>query len=313
MVSLYASWVEQLGRAPARSPQASRIRKGVGALLVDALLVAAIAIGAGLGAPSAALPVGELLHLGPESARWLVVGAAGLLALPFLVGLVRNARRLAIALASAALPEAAAGRPDLAAAPRQALLAAVQLGAALLVLVPVVAITQPFLPGVPGAAVLLVVMLVLGAGFWRSAAELQGHVRAGAQVVVEALARQGSPGAHAPEGDGHDALAAVRVMFPGMGDPVALRIDEGSPAAGRSLSALGVRGRTGATVLAISRHGESVIVPSGHEVLRPGDILALCGSHEAVAAAREVLRGAGSGDGAGRGDPPQEAAGGSGA
>jgi len=149
--------------------------------------------------------------------------------------------------------------------------------------------------------VLGVVVLVLGVGFWRSAADLQGHVRAGAQVIVEALARQGAPG-HAPEGDGQDALAAVRAMFPGMGEPTALRIEEGNLVAGRSLSALGVRGRTGATVLAIARRGESVMMPSGHEVLRPGDVLAVCGTREAVDAARALLHVAG---GPGRGDPPQ--------
>jgi CPA2 family monovalent cation:H+ antiporter-2 len=163
---------------------------------------------------------------------------------------------------------------------------------------------------VPGAVVIAVVVVVLGVGFWRSAAELQGHVQAGAQVIVEALARQGAPPAHSPGVggvDGGDALSAVRAMFPGMGEPSAVRIEEGSPAADRSLSALGVRGRTGATVLAISRRGEPVMMPSGHEVLRPGDVLALCGTREAVDAARELLVGAG--DAApGRGDPPQDGA-----
>jgi CPA2 family monovalent cation:H+ antiporter-2 len=303
VVSLYGSWVEQLGRSPARSTLAARIRKVARALLVDGLLVTAIGLGAGLGARTATPRLSALLHLGPQATRWILFGLAGLLTLPFLVGLVRNARRLAIALAATALPEVAAGRPDLAAAPRRALLAAIQLGAALLVLVPVVAITQPFLPGVPGAVVLAVVIVVLGAGFWRSARELEGHVRAGVQVIVEALARQGAPGGAASHDDG---LAAVRAMFPGMGEPSALRIEEGSPAAGQSLSALGVRGRTGATVLAISRHGESVMIPSGHDVLRPGDVLALCGTREAVDAARELLSVSGP-PAAGRGEPPQPA------
>src|SRR5512142_2544954 len=147
VVSLYGSWVEQLGRAPARSTLATRLRKVAAALVLDAVLVAAVAVGAGLGAPAAAPRLGALLHLGPAAARWVLFGLAGVVCLPFLVSLVRNARRLALALASTALPEVAAGRPDLAAAPRRALLAAVQLGAALLVLLPVVAVTQPFVPG----------------------------------------------------------------------------------------------------------------------------------------------------------------------
>jgi CPA2 family monovalent cation:H+ antiporter-2 len=78
-------------------------------------------------------------------------------------------------------------------------------------------------------------------------------------------------------------------MFPGIGEPTAVRLREGSPAVGQSISTLGVRGRTGATVLAISRPGGSVMVPSAGEVLRPGDVLVLAGTHEAVDSARELL------------------------
>jgi CPA2 family monovalent cation:H+ antiporter-2 len=78
-------------------------------------------------------------------------------------------------------------------------------------------------------------------------------------------------------------------MFPGIGEPTALRLGEGSPAVGQSLSKLGVRGKTGATVLAISRAGDSVMLPNGGEVLQPGDVLVLAGAHEAVDSAREML------------------------
>jgi CPA2 family monovalent cation:H+ antiporter-2 len=127
---------------------------------------------------------------------------------------------------------------------------------------------------------------VLGLGFWRSAANLQGHVRAGAQVIVEALAKQAVPseGEHPA-----DALSSVRAMFPGLGEPVVVRLGAGNPAAGHTLSELGIRGRTGATVLAISRAEGPVMVPDAGEVLRPGDVLALAGTQEAIEAARVLL------------------------
>ena len=212
--------------------------------------------------------------------------AAASVSVPFCVGLLRNARALGVAVAVAALPEGAAGRPDLAAAPRRALVAIVQLGATVLVLLPVAALTQPFLPGAPAAAVIALAVVVLGVAFWRSAANLQGHVRAGAQVIVEALAKQAAPG-HA--GSHGDALSGFRAMFPGLGEPVAARLRPASPAAGRSLSELGVRGRTGASVLAVSRADGSVIVPTASERLREGDVLALSGAHEAIALALELL------------------------
>jgi CPA2 family monovalent cation:H+ antiporter-2 len=290
VVSLYGSWVEQLGSSPARHTLGARVRKVVRVLLVDAVAVAAIVIGASIGAERASGWIAETLGLTAPVARAIFIVLAALVAVPFLVGLVRNGRRLGLALASTALPEAAAGRPDLAAAPRRVLLALVQLGTTVLVLLPVIALTQPFLPGVPGAAILVGALVVLGFGFWRSAANLQGHVRAGAQVIVEALAKQGS--AAAPHGDASpkpDALAAIRTMFPGLGEPVAVRLPAGSPAEGQTLAGLGVRGKTGAAVLAIFREGESVMLPTAGEALRPGDVLALAGTHEAVESARALL------------------------
>ncbi len=286
VVSLYGSWLEQLGASPSRHGLAGRVRRIVRALLVDVAAVTAIVIGATVATEPGARWIAGAAGIGLRPARALVWAAAALLAIPFCVGLLRNTRGLGISVAAAALPEAAGGRPDLAAAPRRALVAVVQLGATLLVLLPIVALTQPFLPGAPGAAVVAATIVVLGVGFWRSAANLEGHVRAGAQVIVEALAKQAAPGAAAPHGD---ALGPFRAMFPGLGEPVAVRLRAGSPAAGKSLSELGVRGKTGASVLAVSRADGSVIVPTASERLAAGDVLALSGTHEAIASARDLL------------------------
>jgi CPA2 family monovalent cation:H+ antiporter-2 len=286
VVSLYGSWLEQLRASPSRHTLGARVRRIVRALLVDVAAVTAILIGAAVATEPAASWTAGAVGIAGGPARLAVRVAAALLAVPFCVGLLRNARRLGLALASAALPEGEAGRPDLAVAPRRALVAVVQLGATLLVLLPIVALTQPFLPGAPGAAVIAATAVVLGIAFWRSAANLQGHVRAGAQVIVEALAKQG---AVADSGSHGDALSGFRAMFPGLGDPVAVRLRAGSPAAGRSLSELGVRGRSGAFVLAISRADGSVIVPTASERLREDDVLALSGTHDAIDSARELL------------------------
>jgi CPA2 family monovalent cation:H+ antiporter-2 len=290
VVALYGSWVEQLRTPQGADAGAARVRRVARALLVDAAAVIAIVIGAAVGGTLATARIAELASVDARWARRIFFALAALVAAPFLVGLVVNGRRIGLAVASAALPEAGAGRTDLAAAPRGALLAVVLIAAALIVLLPIVAITQPFLPGVPGAAVLGAVVLLLGIGFWRSAANLQGHVRAGAMVLVEALAKQGAPAsAHPPGAAGPDPLAAFRALFPGLGDPTAVRLREGSPAVGRSLSELGVRGETGATILAIFHGGRSVMLPQALEVLEPRDLLVLAGTHEAVDAARALL------------------------
>jgi CPA2 family monovalent cation:H+ antiporter-2 len=66
-------------------------------------------------------------------------------------------------------------------------------------------------------------------------------------------------------------------------------LEETSPAVGKTLAELNLRGLTGATVLAIHRGGENVSVPTAGEVLKAGDVLALAGTHDAVDAAKGLL------------------------
>ena len=84
----------------------------------------------------------------------------------------------------------------------------------------------------------------------------------------------------------------VAIMLPGLGEPVPVRIDATSPAVNRTLAELNIRGKTGATILAITRkseEGNKVLIPSGKETIRVGDVLALAGSQEAVDQAQEIL------------------------
>jgi CPA2 family monovalent cation:H+ antiporter-2 len=161
-----------------------------------------------------------------------------------------------------------------------------QIATVLAVGAPLLAVTQPFLPPFRGAVALLIVIAVLAVAFWRSAANLQGHVRAGAQVIVEALAAQ-SKRRHT----GEISLEAVGKLLPGLGTPVPIHIEESCPVIGRTLAQVNLRGATGATVLAITRGEQGLIVPGPEETLRAGDMLALTGSHDAIATALALLSG----------------------
>ena len=77
------------------------------------------------------------------------------------------------------------------------------------------------------------------------------------------------------QGRGH------RVLYIPLDDPR----NEGSFAANLAW----VQRLTGATVLAIARDDGDVTAPTGHEVLREGDVLAVAGPHEAAALARALL------------------------
>ena len=285
--ALYGTWIEGFRRAPHQRTRGAVMRRLARLLLLDALIVAGIAVGAALSFDRAVELLQRRIALGPAVLRWVVVLAAVALSLPFVAGLARVGRRLAVLLAESALPRPSKDRPDLALAPRRMLIATLELAIVLLVGVPLVAIAQPFLPGPLVAVGLGLVVSAIAAGFWRSAKDLQGHVRAGAQVIVAALEAQSRAASPAAP----PSLAQVGVLLPGLGLSVPVALAPRSLAVGRTLAQLDLRGLTGATALAIHRDSGDVLVPTAREVLRAGDVIALAGTEESVRAARELLAG----------------------
>lgn len=172
---------------------------------------------------------------------------------------------------------------DPADAPRRAFVVTLQIAIVMMVGVPLLAVTQPFLPRYQGIIIVLAALAVLGVVFWRTATNLQGHMRAGAEMMAEALG---------PRHRGAEAatLGQVQHLLPGLGTLVPVRVAPGSAGAGISLAELNLRGRTGATAVALSRGGEDTMVfPSAKTLLHAGDLLALSGSHEAIEEAARLL------------------------
>jgi CPA2 family monovalent cation:H+ antiporter-2 len=126
---------------------------------------------------------------------------------------------------------------------------------------------------------------VIGLLARRSLVELHDHARAGAELIVEVLSRQGGA-----EEEPRQPLAEVSALLPGL-DAVPMALAPGCPAVGKSLAELDLRAKTGASVLAITRDGGGTVNPSPYEPLRSGDVLALAGSDDALSAAREILLG----------------------
>ena len=271
--TLYASWLDGLKDRPA----AQGPRKKVRALLVDAGLLTAIIVSTALA---------RRTEIFSEFPAWLVLVVAGVVALPFLIGIVRVSISLAKELAESALPPRTDGKLDLAASPRRVLTVTFQMAIVLALGVPMVAVTQPLLPSVPIGIVLLVLLGVLALTFWRQTTSLEGHVRAGVEIISGALLTS-SERQNTEQGE---AIAEVGTLLPGLGLSVASVIELGatSPAVGKTLAELNLRGVTGATVLAITREGASLLA-TPTEKLAAHDRLALAGSHEAIAAARGLL------------------------
>jgi CPA2 family monovalent cation:H+ antiporter-2 len=282
--SLYGSWVQRLQepRAPARHG-ARRVRRLAGLLALDAAIVAAIVIAAARGGAAAGQVLEARFHLGAHATRALVLGLPALLALPFVTGAVRVARSLGLTLAAEALPREGTG-VDLAAAPRRGLVVGLQLTSLVVVGIPFLAVIQPFVPLAPTALALAVFIALLAFPFWRTAANVDAHARAGAQVIKEVLAAEARSSDH-----GAEALHEARHLIPGLGDPVIVELGAHAAVVGRTLKGLDLRGLTGATVVALRRPSGETLVPTGDEALAAGDVLVLAGSSEAVRAARALL------------------------
>jgi CPA2 family monovalent cation:H+ antiporter-2 len=286
VAALYGSWIERVRSAPRAPMERSATKRIVRIILIDAALLTVLVIGVDLEIDRVTGIVGRMVSLPPDRVRFILVLISGLIAVPLIYGIITSARSLGLHLARRAFAEAQRGKVDPADAPRRALVILVQIAVVIAVGIPVVAITQPFLPPHQGAVVLSLLTVVLLVALWRNAANLQGHARAGAQIIASALAQQM---ASTGDSQGEDRLDDVNAVLPGLGEPVAIRVVPESIAVGRSLAQLNLRGATGATVLAIRRGDQQIPTPLGREVIHANDVLAVAGAQDAVAVARAIF------------------------
>ena len=242
--------------------------------LFDIAAVVAIVIGGSIFGDDAARAVGLEGRVG----KIVVVAVVVLLTAPFGFSLVRRVVQISRLLALVVIP--AGDALDLGAAPRRALTLMFELGLAAAIAVPMIAAVQPFVGrgGVLVGGVVIVLLTIT----YRSIVDFDQHVRAGSELILELLQQP------AVEEQAHP-LETIESVLPGFGGLVSVPLEASSPAIGKSLAQLNLRARTGATVLAIGRGQGGFATPQPHEPLRAGDVLALAGSDEAIAAARATV------------------------
>jgi CPA2 family monovalent cation:H+ antiporter-2 len=285
--ALYGSWLEGLRGAPRPGGRSRRSRKLVRTIAIDTVVLAVLFIGLSVEFPRLLDFLDDRTGLSvPAASAVIIAGAAALAALP-VVFLVRTTHLLGLAIAVQALPTPEERKVDMARAPRRALEVTLQFAILFAVVALLVAVTQPFAPNIPGAVLVLAAGIVLVLAVWRSAKNLQGHAVAGGEVIAAALARRAADGTQQKSAD--EAMSLMQTMLPGLGEPVAITVAHDSPAAGRTLAELDMRGVTGATVLALIRGDEHVISPRGNTRLNPGDVIAVAGTHDSVAGVRAMV------------------------
>lgn len=273
--TLYGSWLAQIRERSSRDARWKTVRRAALVLALDGVLLTALIIGGSLGEEPFARRVHEYLGIDGRWASALTIGVfAALATFPWL-GIARGARRMARVLSEMALPMPE-GRYDAAAAPRRALNVALQLALVVCIGVPIAVVTEPFLPRFASPLVLVVLAAPVAYLVWRSAANLEGHLRAGAEVIVEALMRRSDD---VPA----RALQEVHRLLPGLGEVTMVLIGHRASAVGSTLRVLHAEALAGARVVAIVRGEKRLTLPKPDERIQGGDLVALTGTREAVA------------------------------
>ena len=282
--ALYTAWVEQLRTSGAPTSLGHQLRRLAGLALLDAAAFVALVAANHRYGPELAAWMAARVALPDVALRWGLIGVALVLAAPLLTGLALTARRAGLLLSDALLAGPEDGGPRTPAV-RRLVQRLVQTLALLALGLPIMALTQPFLPPAQIGALLVALQTALAVLVWRQARSLQGEIGAGAGLLARALLGRASPD------EPHTGHAEAPTPLAALGEPVGVRLRADSPAVGRTLVELNLRAVTGATVLAIHDASGAARVPDGRRPLEAGELLMLAGPRAAEDAAARLLLG----------------------
>jgi CPA2 family monovalent cation:H+ antiporter-2 len=115
-------------------------------------------------------------------------------------------------------------------------------------------------------------------GFARNVIELQ----------IENIRKQGYEMLRSPSPLPVTPGALIEALDPA--DTTTVRIPDDSPVIGKGLGALDIRGKTGVTVIAVLRKGETKISPGANYILQPGDTVVLLGAPDRIEKALNIFQ-----------------------
>jgi CPA2 family monovalent cation:H+ antiporter-2 len=282
--SLYDSWFERIRQAAAPTGDRSSIdSRSIGwpiaSIASSAILLGAILIINERDPFDVTTIVANLEHLSYFSAGLFVDAFALLLCAAPAAGLYLGSHRLATALASRAFPNLT--RDEMSAA--NAMIELLHVTILLVAAVPLLAIVQPFMDPVEGIGIIVISIVLMTIVVARNARRMQNQMLNAARLIAAALRSL-------PAGSGAEGRA---YEVPGIGGLTPVSVGPSSVVVGKQLSEIDLHTNSGAVVVAIGRDGAEVIVPTGEEVIRAGDVLELAGSSDAVASAIRLLNGRG--------------------
>jgi CPA2 family monovalent cation:H+ antiporter-2 len=274
VMELYSRWLSRL-RSDRRDSPARRFgRKWSWQIFLNL----AVASGLFMGAAAVA---GHARQWWPNAPGWLggppglIWLGAAVVALPCLIAAVRKLQALALLISEASVPTA----KDAAGA--RSVIYHIVFGAGITgIAVWVLLLSSTLLPTGPSLIVLGGITLGLTAVLWRFFVKMHAKAQV---AILESFAALPLP----PEAHERRRLPAVL----NDAELESVTLPAASESAGKLIRELGLRTRTGASIVGIQRGVEEIVNPGPDEELQAGDVVLLLGTASQLVAARALLTG----------------------
>ncbi|HEY2665063.1 MAG TPA: cation:proton antiporter [Candidatus Binataceae bacterium] len=289
--ALYSSWIARFRAAPSADSSWSKVPGSVAWIALDVLAVAALAIAVTTREQDIYYFALSHTDLPGRWLDWILGAVIFAVAMPFFIGIVVRAWRIASLVALGAITGPRTDAGHLIDASRRILRAVVFSAILLIAGIPIFAFAQPLLPAYEGAALMGALAALLVLLLWHSVRGLREVVRSTAALLSLALDSSHPEEVHAEANVRKTLSDNDSENIPGIGRVLQFRIEPGLPGVGKTIGELHLTESTGAAVLAMSRDATQVMIPAATQELRAGDIIVLGGSDEAIAAAHTMLLG----------------------
>lgn len=276
-LELYTEWVGQLGGPQSHNMARSLMWKWGAQMALNAVLIAGIFIaGAYVGAHPPAW-FGEL-GLNEDWQKTVIWFVAAVLSLPFFVATAKKLQAVGWLLAEMRVSEAMAGEHTTAI--RSLIASVVPIAGSVALGLFALVLSSTLLPSLKVMMVLLVVIGVVGWSLSRSFSRVYTSAQA---AILETFAT---------EPLGHSAPpmpTTIERRLLADADLAIVTVAPHSPAVGRMIRELGLRSKTGTSIVAFERNGQRQINPGPDEELQVGDTILLLGSPEQLVAAQSLF------------------------
>ncbi|HYG35706.1 MAG TPA: cation:proton antiporter [Clostridia bacterium] len=275
LLNLYTQRIGQLGDPRNASMSRNLIRRWLWQMLLNAVLVAAVFIGAAFVAqrPPAWFKSLGLSEVSLQAALWL---GAVILSLPLFIATFRKLQALGLLIAEIKVPQSVT--TERATVTRTIIAQAVPIVGTVMLGAYVLVLSSALLPPLNVLIVLLGIAALITWLLWRSFVRVYSK----AQSALKETLTQPSPPRPSHQPDTLPSLLREANM-----ERIALAKD--SPGVGKLICELQLRTQTGASIVGIERDGARIINPTPDEELKSGDQLLVLGTHSQLEAAKKAL------------------------